>query len=64
MARPKTAVGELGAVQYTRLAGGQIRARARMRDDGGMLHQLRAVGSSERAALAELRREALAETAG
>lgn len=64
MARPKAPVGELGAVQYTRLASGTIRARARMRDDGGAVHQLRAVGSSEQAALAELRRKALALTTG
>lgn len=64
MARPKAAVGELGAVQYTRFANGAIRARARMRDDGGTVHQLRAVGSSEQAALAELRRKALALTTG
>src|SRR3954452_24103723 len=64
MARPKVPPGELGAVQVTRLAGGLLRARARMRDDGGTLHQLRAVGQTEDEARAELRRKAVALTTG
>jgi hypothetical protein len=47
MARPKSAVGELGTVQVTRLASGLFRARGRVRDDGGAVHQLRAAGETE-----------------
>ena len=59
MARPKSTVGELGAVQVTRLASGVFRARGRVRDDGGAVHQLRGVGQTEDEARAELRHKAL-----
>lgn len=54
MARPRTAAGELGAVQLTRLASGTWWARARMRDDAGALVQLRADGATEDVARTEL----------
>ena len=54
MARPRTAAGEIGVVQLTRLASGTWRARARMRDDSGAPVQLRADGATEDAARTEL----------
>jgi hypothetical protein len=60
----RTPPGELGAVQVTRLAGGQFWARGRMRDDAGKLHQLRAVGATEEEARAELRRRAMRVSTG
>lgn len=64
MARPRSIVGELGAVQVTRLAGGAFRVRGRVRDDGGTVHQLRGVGQTEDEARAELRHRALTLTTG
>lgn len=64
MARPRSTVGELGAVQVTRLAGGAFRARGRVRDDGGTVHQLRGVGQTEDQARAELRHKALTLATG
>lgn len=57
--------GEIGTVQITRLANGTYRARARARDDAGVLHQLRAVADIEQAARNELQRrvERLGSTA-
>lgn len=64
MARPKLEVGEVGAVQVTRLASGMYRARGRVRDDGGTVQQLRVLGSSELEARAELNNRALGLTTG
>lgn len=65
MARPRIGAGEVGTVQITRLANGTYRARARARDDAGVLHQLRAVADTEQAARDELQRrvERLGSTA-
>lgn len=57
MARPRKSAGELGAVQVTKLASGKYRARARVRDDAGKLHQLQAVGESEQHARDSLERK-------
>ena len=54
MARPRTAAGELGAVQLTRLASRTWRARARIRDDSGVLVPLRADAATEDTARTEL----------
>lgn len=64
MPRPRIQAGEIGAVQITKLAGGRIRARARMRDDSGELRQLKATGDTEEDARAELRRLAGSLTSG
>lgn len=64
MARPRFNVGQLGSVQVTKLASGSFRARSRVRDEGGAVHQLRAVGQTEDAARAELRQKALKVTVG
>src|SRR5688500_14180393 len=58
MPRPRIPAGEVGAVQITRLADGRYRARGRMRDDAGELHQLRATADTKDDALAELRQAA------
>ena len=57
MARPRKSAGELGAVQVTKRASGKFRARARVRDDAGKLHQLQAVGDSEQGARDQLERK-------
>ena len=64
MPRPRIRAGEIGAVQITKLAGGRVRARARMRDDAGELRQLKATGDTEEDARAELRRLAGSLTSG
>lgn len=51
MARQKLRAGELGAVQVMELPSGRFQARARLCDEVGKLHQLKASGTS--AALAE-----------
>ena len=58
MSRPRIPAGEVGAVQITKLADGRYRARGRMRDDAGELHQPRASADTEAGALAELRQAA------
>lgn len=57
MARPRIRAGEVGTVQITRLAKGKIRARARARDDAGVLDQIVAVATTEEAARIDLRRK-------
>lgn len=56
MAKPRILAGELGTIQITRLANGSYRARARARDDAGVLRQMRVVAETEDAARTELRR--------
>ncbi|MFP5289552.1 MAG: hypothetical protein ACLGH5_00965 [Actinomycetes bacterium] len=51
-------------VKVTHLASGLFRARGRVRDDGGTVHQLRATGLTEDQAQAELRNKALTLTSG
>lgn len=57
MGRRRIPAGEMGTVHVTRLVAG-YRARARARDDGGALHQLRAVAGTEEEARMLLRRQA------
>lgn len=57
MARPRKSAGELGTVQTTHLANGRYRARARVRDDAGKLHQLQAGGVTEAEAREALERK-------
>ncbi|WP_341998806.1 site-specific integrase [Microbacterium sp. LWH7-1.2] len=64
MPRPRIQAGEVGAVQITKLAGGRVRARARMRDDAGDLRQLKVTADTEEDARAELQRAAASLTSG
>ena len=64
MPRPRIRAGEVGTVQITELAGGRIRARARLRDDAGELRQLKVTADTEDDARAELRRLAGQLTSG
>ena len=45
MGTPRIRAGEVGTIQTTQLAKGKVRARARARDDAGVLHQILAVAS-------------------
>lgn len=63
MSRPRNAPGELGTINYVRLANGSLQGRARIRTDGGEVRRLSAIGPDEesiRAALVE--RAAFAST--
>lgn len=60
MARPRLKAGEYGTINYTTLASGNIRARARMRDDGGHLHELQAIATTEADAQANIEEQAVA----
>ncbi|QAB18134.1 integrase [Leucobacter muris] len=57
MGRPRIRAGEVGKIQITKLAKGKVRARARARDDAGVLHQIVAVATTEEAARIDLRRK-------
>lgn len=57
MGRPRIRAGEVGKIQITKLAKGKIRARARARDDAGVIHQIVAVATTEEAARIDLRRK-------
>lgn len=64
MSRARIPAGRLGTIQYTALADGRVRARARVRDAAGDLVQLRVIGESEESALTELQCRALRHGAG
>ena len=58
MARPQIAAGVLGAITVGVLPNGRYRARASLRDDGGVLHRLSAVAHTDENARADVRRQA------
>jgi hypothetical protein len=58
MARSQIAAGVLGAITGGVLPNGRYRARASLRDDGGVLHRLSAVAHTDENARADVRRQA------
>ncbi len=58
MARQKLRAGQLGTVQTITLPSGRIQARARLCDEVGKLHQLKASGTTEALAETALREKA------
>ncbi|GAA4191228.1 site-specific integrase [Microbacterium oryzae] len=58
MARPQILPGETGKITTKPLPGGNFQARARTRDDTGALRDLWATAATEKAAIAEIKRQA------
>jgi integrase len=56
--RPQIAAGVLGTITVSVLPNGRYRARASLRDDGGILHRLSAVAHTDENARAHVRRQA------
>jgi integrase len=56
--RPQIAAGVLGTITVSVLPNGRYRARASLRDDGGVLHRLSAVAHTDENARARVRRQA------
>ena len=50
MSRPRTPIGTFGEIDFRTYPGGQVRARARFRDDDGQLRPVEATGSTRKAA--------------
>lgn len=50
MARPRTPVGTFGDIWFEPAPGGKVKARARFRDEDGVLRRVQATGDTERAA--------------
>ncbi|CAN5442026.1 site-specific integrase [soil metagenome] len=58
MPRPRNSIGDLGAIQFTTLAGGGVRGRARIRDDGGILHRVNRTAATRQEVIVLLRNAA------
>jgi integrase len=50
MARPRTPIGTFGEIYFEPTLNGQVRARARFRDDDGQLRRVQATGATQKAA--------------
>ena len=50
MARPRTPIGTFGGIYFEPALNGQVRARARFRDDDGQLRRVQATGATQKAA--------------
>jgi hypothetical protein len=48
--RPRTPIGTLGEIHFEKTPSGQVRARARYRDDDGQVRRVSAVGSTQKTA--------------
>lgn len=56
MGRPRTPIGTFGEIHY-QTPSGQIRARARYRDDDGQARRVSAVGSTQKSAERKLKEQ-------
>jgi hypothetical protein len=54
MPRPRNPIGELGSIQFTTLADGRVRGRARIRDDSGELRRVSKSGATSEEVIASL----------
>lgn len=57
MGRPRTPIGTFGEIHFERTPAGQVRARARYRDDDGQIRRVSAVGSTQKAAERKLKEQ-------
>jgi hypothetical protein len=48
MGRPRTPIGTFGEIHFEKTPSGQVRARARYRDDDGQVRRVSAVGSTQK----------------
>ena len=57
MGRPRTPIGTFGEIHYESTQSGQVRARARYRDDDGQVRRVSAVGSTRKTAERNLKEQ-------
>lgn len=57
MGRPRTPIGTFGEIHYEKTSSGQIRARARYRDDDGQARRVSAVGLTQKSAERKLKEQ-------
>jgi hypothetical protein len=57
MGRPRTPIGTFGEIHFERTPSGQVRARARYRDDDGQVRRVSAVGSTQKTAERNLKEQ-------
>ena len=58
MGRPRTPIGTFGEIFFEKTPSGQVRARARYRDDDGQVRRVSAVGSTQKTAERNLKEPA------
>ena len=58
MGRPRTPIGTFGEIHFEKTPSGQVRARARYRDDDGQVRRVSAVGSTQKTAERNLKEPA------
>ena len=46
MGRPRTPIGTFGEISFRKVAGGQVQARTRFRDNDGQIRRISATGGS------------------
>jgi len=57
MGRPRTPIGTFGEIHFETTPSGQVRARARYRDDDGQVRRVSAVGSTQKTAERNLKEQ-------
>jgi hypothetical protein len=57
MGRPRTPIGTFGEIHFEKTLSGQVRARARYRDDDGQVRRVSAVGSTQKTAERKLKEQ-------
>lgn len=57
MGRPRTPIGTFGEIHFEKTPSGQVRARARYRDDDGQVRRVSAVGSTQKTAERNLKEQ-------
>lgn len=57
MGRPRTPIGTFGEIHFENTPSGQVRARARYRDDDGQVRRVSAVGSTQKTAERNLKEQ-------
>lgn len=57
MGRPRTPIGTFGEIHFEKTPSGQVRARARYRDDDGQVRRVSAVGSTQKTAERKLKEQ-------
>ena len=56
MGRPRTPIGTFGEISFVKVAGGQVQARTRFRDDDGQVRRVSAAGVSRKEAERNLKK--------
>lgn len=56
MGRPRTPIGTFGEISFVKVAGGQVQARTRFRDDDGQVRRVSATGVSRKEAERNLKK--------